>query len=179
MSSSLWLQCLQQLQEELPATEFSMWVRPLQAELNDNTLTLFAPNRFVLDWVRDKYLNSINRLLNEFCGADTPNLHFEVGSKPVHSSNVAPKRTAADVAAESSAPAQVQKSRPLNKSWDTGQREVVIDVNHRSNVNPKHKFHNFVEGKSNQLGLAAAKQVSDNPGVSYNPLFFIWWNWPR
>jgi len=63
VSSSLWLQCLQQLQEELPATEFSMWVRPLQAELSDNTLTLFAPNRFVLDWVRDKYLNSINRLL--------------------------------------------------------------------------------------------------------------------
>lgn len=68
MSSSLWLQCLQQLQEELPATEFSMWVRPLQAELNDNTLTLFAPNRFVLDWVRDKYLNSINRLLKETPG---------------------------------------------------------------------------------------------------------------
>ncbi|PSU49285.1 chromosomal replication initiator protein DnaA, partial [Photobacterium aphoticum] len=83
MSSSLWLQCLQRLQEELPATEFSMWVRPLQAELNDNTLTLFAPNRFVLDWVRDKYLNNINRLLNEFCGNDVPILRFEVGSKPV------------------------------------------------------------------------------------------------
>ena len=77
MSSSLWLQCLQRLQEELPATEFSVWLRPLQAELNDHTLTLFAPNRFVLDWVRDKYLNNINRLLNEFCGADVPSLHFE------------------------------------------------------------------------------------------------------
>lgn len=81
MSSSLWLQCLQRLQEELPAAEFSMWVRPLQAELNDNTLTLFAPNRFVLDWVRDKYLNNINRLLMEFSGNDVPNLRFEVGSR--------------------------------------------------------------------------------------------------
>ncbi len=43
-----------------------MWIRPLQAELSDNTLALYAPNRFVLDWVRDKYLNNINGLLNDF-----------------------------------------------------------------------------------------------------------------
>nr|WP_246856237.1 MULTISPECIES: chromosomal replication initiator protein DnaA [Vibrio] len=169
------MQCLQQLQEELPATEFSMWVRPLQAELNDNTLTLFAPNRFVLDWVRDKYLNSINRLLQEYCGNDIPHLHFEVGSKRV----IAPKpatpaptrtRTAADVAAESSAPAQLQARKPVHNNW-RDEEPVAVDLNHRSNVNPKHKFNNFVEGKSNQLGLAAARQVSDNPGTAYNPLF--------
>ena len=168
MSSSLWLQCLQQLQEELPATEFSMWVRPLQAELNDNTLTLFAPNRFVLDWVRDKYLNSINRLLQEFCGADIPSLRFEVGSRPV-SAPPSPKKTPADVAAESSAPAQLQAQKPIHKTWDD--ESEVVNINHRSNVNPKHKFNNFVEGKSNQLGLAAARQVADNPGAAYNPLF--------
>ncbi|MCP3697636.1 MAG: chromosomal replication initiator protein DnaA [Aliivibrio sp.] len=170
MSSSLWLQCLQRLQEELPSAEFSMWVKPLQAELNDNTLTLFAPNRFVLDWVRDKYLNSINSLLNEFCGSDVPTLRFEVGSKPTPSS--APKRTAADVAASTSAPAQLQALQSTNKPWESQSSEPTpADLNHRSNVNPKHKFTNFVEGKSNQLGLAAARQVSDNPGTAYNPLF--------
>ncbi|KAB2824952.1 chromosomal replication initiator protein DnaA [Aliivibrio finisterrensis] len=170
MSSSLWLQCLQRLQEELPSAEFSMWVKPLQAELNDNTLTLFAPNRFVLDWVRDKYLNSINSLLNEFCGSDVPTLRFEVGSKPTPSS--APKRTAADVAASTSAPAQLQALQSTNKPWESQSLEPTpADLNHRSNVNPKHKFTNFVEGKSNQLGLAAARQVSDNPGTAYNPLF--------
>ncbi len=172
MSSSLWLQCLQQLQEELPATEFSMWVRPLQAELNDNTLTLFAPNRFVLDWVRDKYLHNINRLLKEHCGNDVPNLRFEVGSRPVVASTKAEpvkSRTLADVAAESSAPAQLQARKPVHKTWDNESAPVV--TNYRSNVNPKHKFDNFVEGKSNQLGLAAAKQVADNPGAAYNPLF--------
>ncbi|MCL9777021.1 MULTISPECIES: chromosomal replication initiator protein DnaA [Vibrio] len=170
MSSSLWLQCMQQLQEELPATEFSMWVRPLQAELNDNTLTLFAPNRFVLDWVRDRYLNSINRLLQEYCGNDVPSLRLEVGSRRV-SAPPPPKpvKSAADVAAESSAPARLQARQPVHKTWDN---EVeVADINHRSNVNIKHKFNNFVEGKSNQLGLAAARQVADNPGAAYNPLF--------
>nr|WP_216599636.1 chromosomal replication initiator protein DnaA [Vibrio sp. 03-59-1] len=164
------MQCLQQLQEELPATEFSMWVRPLQAELNDNTLTLFAPNRFVLDWVRDKYLNNINRLLQEYCGNDIPSLRFEVGSRPVAAApKPKPVRSQADVAAESSAPARMQARRPVHKTWDD--ESEVININHRSNVNIKHKFNNFVEGKSNQLGLAAARQVSDNPGTAYNPLF--------
>ncbi|PMH41455.1 chromosomal replication initiation protein DnaA [Vibrio sp. 10N.286.49.B3] len=170
MSSSLWLQCMQQLQEELPATEFNMWVRPLQAELNDNTLTLFAPNRFVLDWVRDKYLNSITRLLQEYCGNDIPNLRFEVGSRSVAAPKPAPARTQADVAASSSAPARLQARQPVHKTWDDD-AQALADINHRSNVNPKHKFNNFVEGKSNQLGLAAARQVSDNPGTAYNPLF--------
>ncbi|MDV7105696.1 chromosomal replication initiator protein DnaA [Vibrio sp. TH_r3] len=172
MSSSLWLQCLQQLQEELSATEFSMWLRPLEAELDDNTLTLFAPNRFVLDWVRDRYLNSINRLLKEFCGNDIPNLRFEVGSKPVSIASTVPRvptKTKADVAAESSAPAQLQARRSVHKTWDD--ESELVEINHRSNVNHKHNFNNFVEGKSNQLGLAAARQVAGNPGAAYNPLF--------
>ncbi|GAL29452.1 chromosomal replication initiator protein DnaA [Vibrio variabilis] len=106
-----------------------MWVRPLQAELNDNTLTLFAPNRFVLDWVRDRYLNSINRLLKEYCGNDVPNLRFEVGSKPV-SAPPAPKpvKTAADVAAESSAPAQLQARQPVHKTWMMKPRSLTSTI---------------------------------------------------
>ncbi|GAB6264034.1 chromosomal replication initiator protein DnaA [Photobacterium sp. R1] len=143
-----------------------MWVRPLQAELNDNTLTLFAPNRFVLDWVRDKYLNSINRLLNEFCGADAPMLRFEVGSKPV---TVPPPQPIAAVAAV----AADDRIDPPSPTWEPAPSPVQPESakGYRSNVNPKHNFNNFVEGKSNQLGLAACRQVADNPGAAYNPLF--------
>ncbi len=171
MSSSLWTQCLERLQEELPATEFSMWVRPLQAELNDNTLTLFAPNRFVLDWVRDKYLNNINRLLHEFCGNDLPMLRFEVGSRriapPPKPASVAP---APQYSTAQQSPASAP-SQPARQPWEPAPSPVQPAANYRSNVNPKHQFTNFVEGKSNQLGLAAARQVSDNPGAAYNPLF--------
>ena len=123
-----------------------------------------------MDWVRDRYLNSINRLLQEYCGNDIPSLRFEVGSRPVSAPKPAPKRTPADVAAESSAPAQLQARKPVHKTWDDDEQQVA-EINHRSNVNIKHKFNNFVEGKSNQLGLAAARQVADNPGAAYNPLF--------
>ncbi|TCT89676.1 chromosomal replication initiator protein DnaA [Gibbsiella quercinecans] len=167
MSLSLWQQCLARLQDELPATEFSMWIRPLQAELSDNTLALYAPNRFVLDWVRDKYLNNINGLLNDFCGTDAPLLRFEVGSKPVSqilNPAVAESRSSAPVA-----PVAARMAAPSRPSWDNA--APPPELSYRSNVNPKHTFDNFVEGKSNQLARAAARQVADNPGGAYNPLF--------
>ncbi|WP_440866069.1 chromosomal replication initiator protein DnaA [Symbiopectobacterium purcellii] len=174
MSLSLWQQCLARLQDELPATEFSMWIRPLQAELNDNTLALYAPNRFVLDWVRDKYLNNINGLLNDFCGMDAPLLRFEVGSKPLAAvavSQPASPQAAVAVSQPASPQAAVQPVRqaPVRPSWDTPATQT--EHTYRSNVNPKHSFDNFVEGKSNQLARAAARQVADNPGGAYNPLF--------
>ena len=52
---AVWKQCLTQLQTELPAQQFNTWLRPLQSEQRDNTLILFAPNRFVLDWINDKF----------------------------------------------------------------------------------------------------------------------------
>ncbi len=40
-----------------------------------------------------------------------------------------------------------------------------------SSFNPKYMFASFVEGKSNEFALAAAKRVAENPSLSYNPLF--------
>lgn len=165
MSLSLWQQCLTRLQDELPATEFSMWIRPLQAELSDNTLALYAPNRFVLDWVRDKYLNNINGLLNDFCGQDVPLLRFEVGSKPV----AAPVNHRAPTTSHHAPVATTTRHAPTRPSWESNAAQP--ELSYRSNVNPKHTFDNFVEGKSNQLARAAARQVADNPGGAYNPLF--------
>ena len=169
MSLTLWQQCLARLQDELPATEFSMWIRPLQAELNDNTLALYAPNRFVLDWVRDKYLNSINALLNEFCGANVPLLRFEVGTRPVAQVAAAQPVLASTVSAPAPVETRPAPAQLLRPSWDSV--PAPADVTYRSNVNNRHNFDNFVEGKSNQLARAAARQVADNPGGAYNPLF--------
>ncbi|AKJ40725.1 chromosomal replication initiator protein DnaA [Pragia fontium] len=164
MSLSLWQQCLARLQDELPATEFSMWIRPLQAELSDDTLALYAPNRFVLDWVRDKYLNNINALLNDFCGAEVPQLRFEVGTKPLAQINRPAKASVND-----SSQSRTGRPAAIRPSWENTSAQP--ELSYRSGVNPKHQFDNFVEGKSNQLARAAARQVADNPGGAYNPLF--------
>ena len=167
MSATLWQQCLNRLQDELPSAEFSMWIRPLQAELDDNTLTLSAPNRFVLDWVRDKYLLRINSLLSEFCGSNCPQMKFEVGKRRTPVNLVASDTSKSNASVTNSRPQAPVHAMP---SW-IEQADNKPELIYKSNVNPNYTFENFVEGKSNQLARAAAQQVAENPGGSYNPLF--------
>lgn len=167
MSAMLWQQCLNRLQDELPSAEFSMWIRPLQAELGDNTLTLFAPNRFVLDWVRDKYLLRINGLLAEFCGSNCPQMKFEVGKKRTPVNLVANDPGKSNGSTSASRP---QSSVQTTPSW-IERADDKPQISYKSNMNTNYTFDNFVEGKSNQLARAAARQVADNPGGAYNPLF--------
>ncbi len=160
---SLWQQCIGRLQDELSAQQFSMWIRPLQAEMDGDTLVLYAPNRFVLDWVRDKYINIINQFFVEQMGSDAPKLRFDIGSRP---SAVKPQAKASATKATT----QKTNTASLSDSF-SGNNEPKVNANYRSNINPTYQFDNFVEGKSNQLGKAAALQVAENPGGAYNPLF--------
>ncbi|EGM67884.1 chromosomal replication initiator protein DnaA [Shewanella sp. HN-41] len=164
MAVSLWQQCIGRLQDELSAQQFSMWIRPLQAEMDGDTLVLYAPNRFVLDWVRDKYINIINQFFTEQMGSDAPKLRFDIGSRP---SAKKPEPVAPIAATRVPNP---QTKATVGTSFNT-QAEPIANANHRSNINPTYQFDNFVEGKSNQLGKAAALQVAENPGGAYNPLF--------
>ncbi|MBL4940990.1 MAG: chromosomal replication initiator protein DnaA [Colwellia sp.] len=158
MENSLWQRCLSVLQEELPAQQFSMWIRPLQCVVNDNILTLYAPNRFVLDWVRDKYVNRINELITMTDGKESYLLRFDVGSKPLVSASQN----------SSVMPLNRRVSRNTNASSNS---DSTANFPKKANVRVKYTFDNFVEGKSNQLARAAASQVADNPGAAYNPLF--------
>ena len=63
MANTVWAKCIDHLQNELPAQQFNTWIRPLQTEISNNTLRLLAPNRFVMDWVSQRYLKRINELV--------------------------------------------------------------------------------------------------------------------
>ena len=135
--------------------------------MDGETLVLYAPNRFVLDWVRDKYLNIINQFFGEQLGSEAPKLRFDIGSRPV---------VKAEVPTVNSGVNGKSNARPLTKpsvaaAFNNDDDEPVSNHPYRSNINPTYQFDNFVEGKSNQLGKAAAQQVSENPGGAYNPLF--------
>ncbi|MBA6263306.1 MAG: chromosomal replication initiator protein [Colwellia sp.] len=154
MDHSLWQRCLSVLQEELPAQQFSMWIRPLQCVVADNIMTLYAPNRFVLDWVRDKYVSRINELVTLQESTNPPLLRFDVGSIPNQSSSQ-----------------NIVNTIPQLVSANKKREEPQSNLPKTTNVRVKYTFDNFVEGKSNQLARAAASQVADNPGSAYNPLF--------
>jgi chromosomal replication initiator protein len=154
LDHTLWQRCLSVLQEELPAQQFSMWIRPLQCVVADNIMTLYAPNRFVLDWVRDKYVNRINELVTLQESANPPLLRFDVGSIPNQSTSQ-----------------NIVNTIPQFTSSNNKSVEPQSNLPKTTNVRVKYTFDNFVEGKSNQLARAAASQVADNPGSAYNPLF--------
>lgn len=151
---SLWEKCLNYLRDEIPPQQFNTWIRPLQVLESKNSLLLLAPNRFVLDWINERFLSRITELLAELSENDAPPLvKLEIGSSTTES-NVSVKPTKATEKA---------KTHALNFG--------TTAAHPHSNINPNFTFENFVEGKSNQLARAAATQVAENVGHAYNPLF--------
>src|SRR6267142_1506875 len=143
---NLWDACLRRLEQELPAQQFNTWIRPLAPETDapDDTLILTAPNRFVLELVRERFASRIERLATEASGR-------ELGLRLVLARGAdAPARAPQAAAARTSAEPPVQERSRLNRGFS---------------------FDSFVTGKANQLARAAAIQVAENPGISYNPLF--------
>lgn len=162
MSKSLWQQCSSRLQSELSMQHFNTWIRPLQVEMQNNTLFLYAPNTYVMDWVKDKYLEQIISFLREEAGDGQPNVELKVGgvaSADTKTGNNSPK-----TASNSSAPA---RSKHNGRTKESDRPISLLS----SNLHKSYTFDNFVEGKSNQLARAAALQVAENPGGAYNPLF--------
>ncbi len=152
--SLLWQRCRARLEEELTPQQFNTWVRPLGGEETAGGLQLRAPNKFVLDWVRDKYWRRIVEMLEEQ-GIDPANLSIVVGTETTEAPVVAAQPV--EVSNDSESPSERPKS--------TSHRRAS------SSVRKDFTFSNFVEGKSNQLARAASIQVAENPGKSYNPLF--------
>ena len=143
--TTIWNRCIRDLQAELPEQQFNTWIRPLQAVEDDGQLRLLAPNRFVVDWLQEHYVERILEIIDG-SGPGTE-LVVEVGSRK---------------AAIPESPARVMALTPR-----TGSPPAMVS----SRLNPLFTFQKFVEGKSNQLARAAAMQVGENPGASYNPLF--------
>lgn len=160
---AMWEQCKQQLEGELSPQEFNTWIRPLQAEENDSQVVLFAPNRFVSQWLLDRYHDRLTAILQGY-NANAA-VDIRVGDRV--SEVVVSERPEIKMPATT-----VQTVKPMkttaHKLNPTDNKNFFI---HGSSLNSKFTFDNFVEGKSNQLALAAAHQVADNAGKAYNPLF--------
>jgi chromosomal replication initiator protein len=163
-----WEQCLHHLQNELPSQQFNTWIRPLRAVANGDQLQLLAPNRFIKDWVADRYLDRISQLMGESNANRNFDVVVDIGGKPLQ--RVQQNIDAADVQRESVSQAkslfQRERPRPVRRVEPDGG-----GFRHQSSLMANHTFDTFVEGKSNQLARAAAMQVAENPGQAYNPVF--------
>jgi len=144
MQRSIWEDCLSALRTNLTETQFNTWIKPLSAveDESSQTLTLLAPNKFVVSWVQKNYLDQIKELAD---------------------SRGEQKTTVAISVGETSSEKQ---ELLISTKKETSEKTAV-----GSSLNPNYRFGTFVGGKSNQLARAAAVQITENPGTSYNPFF--------
>lgn len=112
MSVELWQQCVELLRDELPAQQFNTWIRPLQVEAEGDELRVYAPNRFVLDWVNEKYLGRLLELLGENGSGIAPALSLLIGSRRSSAPRAAPNAPVSAAVAASLAQTQAHKTAP-------------------------------------------------------------------
>ncbi|MFC5578797.1 chromosomal replication initiator protein DnaA [Lysobacter niabensis] len=142
-----WPRCLERLEAEYPVEDVHTWLKPLQATRRDDVTVLYAPNAFVVEHVRERYLGRIRELLNHFAGSGE--VQLEIGALP-----------------RAAAPAALTESIPIRGGFEPARNEPF-----EGNLDAHYTFDNFVEGRSNQLGRAAAMQAARAPGDrAHNPL---------
>jgi len=148
-----WQYCLGQFKKDLTIQQYNTWIKPLRATFSDDSVLLLAPNRFVLQWVREKFLDKIEALAeSQFGKVMTVVLKLE--ENPSFSLNAPVNHVKQDDSAKVFTPVISSPSK-----------------SNQSGLNPLFTFSGFVPGKANQLARAAALQVAENPGTAYNPLF--------
>ncbi|MFT5136198.1 MAG: chromosomal replication initiator protein [Arenicella sp.] len=141
----LWEKCLKKLEDEVDQHDFNMWVRPLSAVNHDSSFKLHAPNRFIKDWLADNLMDQLAATIRHFTGADKTIL----------------------IALDNTGETTLDPVGMRVVKQD-GRAVTPFGTNVLNSV---FTFDNHIEGKSNQIARAATRQVSENPGTAYNPLF--------
>jgi chromosomal replication initiator protein len=167
---NFWQTCSARLEQELTPQQFSAWIKPLSpVDFEEGRLRIAAPNRFKLDWVKTQFASRISALAAEFW------------ETPIDVQFILDPRT--NVPKKPSAPQNNQGMGSLDAEYggaDLPERISGMSASappeaaprrDQSRINPALTFDSFVTGKANQLARAAAIQVANNPGISYNPLF--------
>jgi chromosomal replication initiator protein len=165
---NFWPTCLNRLEKELSTQQFNTWIKPLQSQIEGNALRLLAPNRFVMQWVKERFLKKIEQFADELQLADIEiefalsNAETTVDAKNIKK-NTNPDATEDPIINLIESKVQSKKAsltKPINNN-----------SNEASGLNSTFNFNNYVTGRANQLARAAAIQVAENPGNAYNPLF--------
>jgi chromosomal replication initiator protein len=157
--SAFWSSCLAQFEKELPAQQFITWIKPLSLDTeNDAAISISAPNRFVLQWVRDRFQTRIQELAATHFGKPVAIELSLIKQTDRTDSPPAPASPAAMLLSNSAnVAAHATPATPPNRDL--------------TRLNSLFTFSSFVTGKANELARAAATQVAEKPGTAYNPLF--------
>jgi chromosomal replication initiator protein len=164
--NEFWSTCLRRFEQELPAQQFGTWIKGLRFESNpdaENDFRLVAPNRFIMQWVRERYLPKIEALGQEYF------------TKPVTIQLSVDEITPGGLMGNDTIPVAANNN---NANEHTESKKNILSGNGllnqnylKTHLNADFTFDTLVTGRANDLARAAAQQVAMNPGGAYNPLF--------
>jgi chromosomal replication initiator protein len=180
---NFWPACISRFESELSAQQFNTWIKPLYAETDGEKVVICAPNRFVMQWVKDRFLKKIEQFAEELNLASLK-IEFIVGEAKAKTPNSAatkktePKVDSTNISDEEALKSELQQNIKVNlakalnsTAGKTNAKSSAHKKSDDSGLNPSFNFSNYVTGRANQLARAAAIQVAENPGTAYNPLF--------
>jgi chromosomal replication initiator protein len=166
-----WPTCLSRFEKELSAQQFNTWIKPLEMQIEDNAIRLLAPNKFVQQWVKDRFWTKIEAVAAELLPKD---ILVELSIIKNNDKNLTENVTSKDKSNKKLNPQETSKNK-IEKEAEklvTTKATAIRRVNKQlSGLNPSFNFDNYVTGRANQLARAAAIQVAENSGQTYNPLF--------
>jgi len=172
---NFWPSCLERLELALSAQQFNTWIKPLQVEIEGNIVRLVAPNRFVMQWVKDRFSKKIEQYAHE-SNLGHVQIVFSVANHPLEQVAKAPLVNTHALSKPADQMAVIQEllspqvvtSKTSKKTSSASKPSLNKE---KSGLNEAFNFNNYVTGRANQLARAAAIQVAENPGAAYNPLF--------
>ncbi|HEY9268770.1 MAG TPA: chromosomal replication initiator protein DnaA [Methylotenera sp.] len=180
---NFWPACISRFESELSAQQFNTWIKPLYAQIDGEKVIICAPNRFVMQWVKDRFLKKIEQFAHELDLASLK-IEFIVAEAKAKAANSAaakkiePKVDSTHISDEEALKSELQQNIKANitkalhsNSGKTTAKASAHKKSDDSGLNPSFNFSNYVTGRANQLARAAAIQVAENPGMAYNPLF--------
>jgi chromosomal replication initiator protein len=166
-----WPTCLSRFEKELSAQQFNTWIKPLEMQIGDNAIRLLAPNKFVQQWVKDRFWTKIEAIAAELLPED---ILVELSINKNNDKNLTENVTSNDKSNKKLNPQEASKNKIEIEAEKlvTTKTSAARRVNKQlSGLNPSFNFDNYVTGRANQLARAAAIQVAENSGQAYNPLF--------
>lgn len=168
---TFWPHCLARFEEELSPQQFNTWIKPLRCEASDDGLVLYAPSRFVLSFVKDRYLARVETLAQQQFG-DNVIVELRIGTGSASSTGAAAPAVSRPAMGNAAGSAPVAAPAPAAPIKVPTVKPAIGGGHESTRLNPSFTFESLVTGKGNQLARAAAMQIADNPGDStYNPFF--------
>lgn len=164
---NFWPTCLSRFEQELSTQQFNTWIKPLYAEVEGNAVSLVAPNRFVMQWVKERFLKKIEQFAHEL-NLNNIKIDFVISDSDQKTTTEKPVSKVEVSNHTNLIESQINKATSTTKSINKKASETSKVS---SGLNDMFNFENYVTGRANQLARAAAIQVAENPGTAYNPLF--------